>query len=486
MTAQPNILLVTADQQRFDACGPAAPRWLRLPHTDHLRREGVTFTAAYSDCPLCVPARVSIMTGKQAWRHGALGNVQTSGVMGRQDTLPACLRALGYATAAIGKMHFGPERTRHGFDEMIIPADYYRWMQRSGNPLQPMRHGLGQNELYAAMATVPEALTLTSWTAEQCVEYIRERRDPTAPFFLWCSFSKPHPPLDPPEPYYSMYRDAPIPEPAVGDWASDRRCPEPVKRHRQSFSHDLLAPEVIRSARAAYYGVITQIDYNLGRVFAALQDLELFDETLILYTSDHGELLGDHRCGAKTFFHEGSAHVPMILRLPQSWARRGHGTESRAPVTHADILPTVVRAAGGAPPERLDGLDLVALARGECRPRPYLDAQGDAGPESARAYAAITDGRWKYMWYPEGGAEQLFDLRSDPYELRDLAARRGSASKLRELRGELVRRHAARGSKFVRGGKLVRLPLKGDSEADRRNRSWPGYHTENYPKDVRH
>jgi len=98
-------------------------------------------------------------------------------------------------------MHFGPERRRHGWDEMILPADYYRQMERSGLPFQPMRHGLGQNELYPTMATVPEALTLTSWTAERCVDYIRERRDPTKPFLLWCSFSKPHPPLDPHETY---------------------------------------------------------------------------------------------------------------------------------------------------------------------------------------------------------------------------------------------------------------------------------------------
>ncbi len=225
---QPNILLVTTDQQRYDASGGAGPSFLRTPHYDNLRREGITFTSAYADCPICVPSRVSIMTGKSAFAHGMTVNGQTTGVIGRHDSLPACLREAGYQTAAIGKMHFTPQRARHGFDEMILPDDYYREMRRRGHELQPMHHGLGQNELYAGMATVPEALTLTSWIAEQCVSYIRERRDPTVPFFLWCSFSKPHPPLDPPEPYYSMYRDCDIPAPVCGDWSERRRLPAGV------------------------------------------------------------------------------------------------------------------------------------------------------------------------------------------------------------------------------------------------------------------
>ncbi len=191
---QPNILLITTDQQRFDTCGPRAPAWMRTPHFDHLCREGVRFDAAYADCPLCVPARASIMTGKTVYAHGMTGNGDTSKYFGEANTLPTVLRELGYQTAAIGKMHFGPQRCRHGWEEMILPADYYRQMARSGLPFQPMRHGLGQTELYPTLATVPEILTLTSWIAEQCVDYILERRDPTRPFLLWCSFSKPHPP----------------------------------------------------------------------------------------------------------------------------------------------------------------------------------------------------------------------------------------------------------------------------------------------------
>ncbi len=491
---RPNILLITTDQQRFDAAGGAGPPFLRTPHFDHLRREGITFSRAYADCPMCVPSRVSIMTGRQAFSHGMLFNGLTSNFMGRDDTLPTRLRALGYQTAAIGKMHFGPQRARHGFDEMILPDDYYRDMARRGLPFQPMRHGLGQNELYPGLATVPESLTLTAWIAEQCVEYIRERRDPTLPFFLWCSFSKPHPPLDPPEPYYSMYRHCPLSEPVRGDW-NDERCPPIVARWRHRFSWDLIAPEILREARAAYYGLITQNDYNMGRVFSALQDKELFRDTLILYTSDHGEYLGDHGLGAKGFFHEASAHVPFVLRLPQSWPDRRHGDICDSPITLADILPTLLAAGGTScePPsdeaaEPGNGRDLIALARGEAEPRRYLESVSSCTGASREEvdYLALTDGRWKYIWYPEGACEQLFDLHADPMEQRDLAVVPACDARREELREALIRHHQERASPYVTQGRLVERPRRSERIEDLRNTSWPGYHTDYYEVDVRH
>lgn len=488
---QPNILLITTDQQRYDASGGAGPSFLRTPHYDRLRYEGVTFTRGYTDCPVCVPSRMGIMTGKQVFSHGMSGNGITSKILGREGTLPWYLRELGYQTIAIGKMHFGPERARHGFDEMILPDDYYRAMRHAGTDLQPMRHGLGQNELYPGMATVPEAQTLTSWIAEQCVKYIHFRRDPSVPFFLWCSFTKPHPPFDPPEPYYSMYRNSPIPEPVIGEWRETGDCPASFTRQQQRRSYDLLPPEVIRAARAAYYGLITQVDYNLSRVYAALEDLKLYHETLIIYTSDHGEFLGDHRGGAKSHFHEPSAHVPFALRLPSSWDNRCHGTKVDALVTHADILPTLIKAAGGDTPTDTDGQDLVAVARGEHEPRRYLEAMNGSTPVQteqgiAYNYLAITDGQWKYMWYPEGPAELLFDLVTDQHEERNLARAPEAAAKKEELRDELVRRQRERGGEYLENGELPKRPVFHVSEQEMRNLGQPGAHTEYYDVDVLH
>lgn len=479
---QPNIILITTDQQRHDTCGPLAPPFMRTPHFDNIARQGVSFSKAYTDCPICVAARTSLMTGKFVFTHGNAANGYSSEYYGRENTLPTCLRSLGYQTIAIGKMHFMPQRTKHGFDEMILPDDYYRWIRTIGSPYLPMRHGLGQNELHPGMATVPESLTLTSWIAEQCVSYIRDRRDPSMPFFLWCSFPKPHPPLDPPEPYYSMYRNCDIPKPVYGDWCDPGKAPIAFDRFRKKWSMDKLTPEIIREARAAYYGLITQNDYNMGRVFAALVDMGLFDDSMILFTSDHGEFLGDHRTGAKCFFHEPSAHVPFVLRLPQSWQNRQHNTTCEHPVTLADILPTFVRAAGGTPPADADGQDLVAVARGEIpQPRKYVHATMSNHP-----YVALTDGKWKYIWYPQGPTEQLFELVNDPQELRDLAKDADHRQKKAELQNDMIRWHTERNTGWVVDGKLRVDPVTDVTENDLRANSWPGYHTDYYDIDVRH
>ena len=420
MSERPNIILVTTDQQRYDTTGPEAPRFMRTPHLDLLAKEGITFRRAYAECPICVPSRVSIMSGLDAATTGHSDFRDSRVTLDRVPTLPTLMRDAGYQTVAIGKMHFGPQRARHGFEEMILPDDYYRHMLRSGHPLQPMRHGLGQNELCPGMATVPEAMTLTSWTAEQGVEYIKYRRDPTRPFFMWLSFSKPHPPLDPPEPYYSMYRNCPIPEPVIGDWCSDERAPYAFLKHRQSWSQDQISFEILREARAAYYGLVTQCDYNLGRVLSALQDegKGVFANTMILFTTDHGEYLGDHRTGSKIFWHEPSAHIPFILRLPKTWSDRPNDATSDALVTLSDVLPTLVAAAGGKVPEGLDGMDVTSVARRQQEGRTYTFGVGGGDPP---IFFAVRDERYKFIHWTAGGTRHLFDLQQDPHELHNLA-----------------------------------------------------------------
>jgi arylsulfatase A-like enzyme len=480
---RPNILLITTDQQRFDTAGSAKPPFMRTPHFDYLCREGVEFTRAYGETPVCVPSRMTIMTGQHPLTHGMLGNGKSSNILGSTDTLPWHMRRLGYQTLAVGKMHFHPQRARHGFDEMKLCEDYYNEMLASGQGLLPMRHGMHQCELEPAMATVPESMTLTSWTAEQCVQFIRERRDPTVPFFVWCSFSKPHPPFDPPEPYYSMYRNCDIPAPVFGDWSEPGQMPHQFRETMLGQHYDLITPEVIREARSAYYGLITQIDYNMGRIFAALQDMGLMQDAMIVYTSDHGEYLGDHHAGGKGFFHEPSAHVPFAMRLPQSWDDRRHGTQCDAPVTLSDVMPTILAAAGGDVPDNCDGVNLVDVARGKRESRPYvLHASGRKG----QGTLGVFDGRYKYSYYAIGGVEHLFDLEADPMETRNLADHDDVADKQAELRGFVIDEARRRCPEYLDGEKLVVHPVPERSDADIRNNRWLGAHTEYCDIDVRH
>jgi arylsulfatase A-like enzyme len=425
-----------------------------------------------------------MMTGKYVHNHGMSRNGSTSEVMGNAGTMPDLLRQAGYQTCGIGEMRFTPERALHGFDELRLPADYYKEMRLAGHGCQPARHGIGRNELYPAMATVPEGLTLTNWIANQCADYVRNKRDPTKPMFLWCSFSKPHPPLDPPEPYYSMYRDCNIPEPVYGDWSEDSKLPCSMRRYYRKWSLDLIPKELIREARAAYYGLITQIDYNMGQIISSLTEAGIWNDTLIVYTSDHGELLGDHHGGMKMFFHEPSSHIPFVLRLPQNWDRdtRCHGQVSRDLITHADILPTFLAAAGAEIPDDVDGFDLTAVARGEIEePREYLEGTTFIGK-----YYAITDGRWKYMYYPEGASEQLFDLQTDPKELFNLAGLRPYKEPQAKLKSEMIRRHEARDSEAVKNGKLIALPAENTSIEDLRNGAYPDYENEQVDDDIQH
>ena len=479
---KPNILLITTDQQRYDTVGAAKPDFLRTPHTDFLMREGITFERCYVQTPACVPSRMSIMTGKSPQSLGVYGNIDTKGLLEpTTKTMPRVMNALGYHTIAIGKMHFEPERARLGFQEMIIPRDYYNKMTKSGSPYQPMRHGLGQNEMYPTLATVPEPLTLTSFITEECVEYIENRRDPEVPFFMWCSYSKPHPPLDPPEPYYSMYRNSPIKAPVCGEWAMKEQAPVSFNRFRQCWSTDLLSKEIIKEAKAAYYGLITQCDYNMGRIFSALQDVGELNNTLIIFASDHGEFLGDHGAAGKFFPYEQSIHVPFVLRPPKSMGQAFVGTKSDKLITLMDILPTIAKFAGGDA-EMFEGKDLFELA---CTDEKRESLTGIYFGGDADYFYLITE-TYKYIYYPEDGKEQLFDIVNDREDLIDLAHDETYANVLKNLKATLIRKHKAIHSEFVKNDEFVRLPAKNDTEQERRANAWPGFHTEYCPHDVLH
>ena len=364
-------------------------------------------------------------------------------------------------------------------------------MADRGYDLQPMRHGLGQNELTPGRSTVPEALSHTNWVAQKSMEFILRRRDPTVPFFLMTSFSKPHPPFDPPAPYDTMYLNERIPEPVVGDWADEEAMPFAMRRTRNGCHADRYTPEIIRAARAAYYGMITQIDYNLGRVLAALRhigDSRSHAETLILFVSDHGEYLLDHRSVAKSFHHDVSARVPLMIHYPDGWERGLYGTRTDALATHADLLPTILAEVGGEVPGDVDGVDLTAVVEGRAPARDYLSLQMGRQPDAHLISLCITDGRWKYCWYPEGSYEHLFDLESDPRECRNLAGRDEAQEPRTRLRGEMIRRLSERGTPFVRDNELVGAPIDDNRKNGRFpiGAGTPGNTPEVSPLDVKH
>jgi arylsulfatase A-like enzyme len=287
-----------------------------------------------------------------------------------------------------------------------------------------------------------------------------------------------------------MYRDSPIPEPLTASWRTDPdRCPPAFSWNQHLGDYDRIPGEIIKEARAAYLGLVTHCDYVIGRVLAALLDVDLLDDALILFASDHGEYLGDYSAGAKGFFHDISARVPFVLRLPKSWDTRRAGAVVDEPVLLADIVPTLVKAGGGTTPHGLTGQDLVALARGEIdQPRAFVIGSCCVTPKPGfeTDYLGITDGRLKFIWYPEGGIGHLFDLVADPHETADVSADPEYAKKKEWLIEMLVRELDVREPRYLSGDGLFTTPPRAESVDEIRTRGWPGFHTDRYHLDVRH
>ncbi|MGH8883246.1 MAG: sulfatase-like hydrolase/transferase, partial [Stackebrandtia sp.] len=338
--------------------------------------------------------------------------------------------------------HVTPARNRIGFDEVSLHDgylhhqrvrhddprlydDYRGWLSRQ--PGQPPHadyadDGLDCNSVVARPWPRAESLHPTNWVVTEAIDFLY-RRDPTVPFLLNLSFHRPHPPYDPPQWAFDQYLSAPQYEPVRGDWASyfdrfrdDLRPDAPVARYD---------PVTLQRARAGYYGNMSHIDQQVQRFVDALTEFGLAPDTWICFTSDHGELLGDHDLWRKSLPYEGSSRVPLLLTGPDSVP----GVVCDAIVELRDVMPTLLSLAGLSVPDGLDGRDLTGLARGE-RGSVRSHLHGEHDYEGGQSVHAITDERFKYVWFSGDGREQLFDMAADPLELRDLA---GSPSYAEEL-----------------------------------------------------
>ncbi|MDD3242869.1 MAG: sulfatase-like hydrolase/transferase [Eubacteriales bacterium] len=481
MSAQdrPNILLITTDQQRFDTINALGNPFIYTPHFNWLTDVGVTFTNCYADCPICMPSRATIMTGRHGYDNHLVENDTSVMPMRENATLPGLLTRAGYQTRAQGKMHFEPMRANYGFEHMELPMDYYRARNRNTAAGRPKAHGVGENEVEPVISTVPEEESEIFWTVERSIDFL-ETRDETRPFFLWTSFAKPHCPFDPSLNYWQLYQNRPMPQPIKGDWSEHLKDIPP--RLAQSMyilsQQQRLSPSQREDSQRAYYACITQIDYTLGLLFARMREMGLLDNTWILFTSDHGDMMGDHGLGAKSVHLEGSAHVPLIVCPPAGHAFAAHSGERCAHLADlADIMPTVLGIAGVEQPESVQGMDLRALAQDAQMPERTL--YGD----TAHELFMVRDARYKYIYTPCGGRSLLFDLQQDPHETHDLSAQAAYAPRRAAMHAQLVDKVAAYAPDLLREGDFIRKPE--GSHADHLQR-WPGFHSTVFPTDVLH
>ena len=461
---RPHIVLLMTDQHRGDSLGAAGNRVVHTPHLDAIAADGAVFRRGYSSVPSCTPARSGLLTGYAPWRHGMLGYGDMA--LRYPHEMPRLLHDAGYSTFGIGKMHFHPQRNLHGFDGTLLDesgrveapdfvSDYRQWFRERAPTLDPDATGIGWNEHRAGTYLLAEDLHPTAWTGERAVEFI-DRYDNPAPLFLDVSFARPHSPYDPPARYLDLYADAKIPPPTVGAWAAEfAKFPMTPDAPFGDFGVE----HAVRSRRH-YYASITFIDDQIGRIVAALKRKGLYDNALILFVSDHGDMLGDHHHWRKTYPYEGSAHVPFVVKWPARMAvvvRRGSTLDDL--VELRDVLPTMLDAAGAAIPAEIDGRSLLDVLCHRNPPwRSQLDLEHATCYRAENDWAALTDARGKYVFNFFTGAEQLFDLAADPGETREFSGDPSRGAALAAWRDRLARHLAERGDAWVKDGRIQTRP----------------------------
>jgi arylsulfatase len=429
-----NVLLITADQYRGDFLSCAGHPMVRTPHLDALGRRGAYFPNSFSPVPVCVPARYAIMTGRSPISFGMRDN-QATPMPVDVVTLPTAFGRAGYTTAAIGKMHFTPWREPHGFEKLMLseegrkwddpggPDDYQRYLREVGWGGYERAHAIGNNDVCTSSSPLPLEHYHTVWAARETQRWIGDhvRAEAQQPFFAWCSFTKPHSPYDPPEPYDRMYDARSFPPP-IGD-ASDLAELSPHYEHeRRRHLFDTLGPEQIQRARAFYAGNCTLIDQMVGELWQTLEELGLAKETIVLFTADHGDLLGDHGLFFKRAFFRGAWHVPFFLYAPGQVESLGR-TE-RFTCTE-DVYTTLLSLAGVGDPSATSERSVTRAPFGGIDVTADEDGRPDTVFGSVRhtpnQVHSVRTTSWSYVVHPRGAYEELYDLHADPDERRNLA-----------------------------------------------------------------
>lgn len=421
MSTHSNIVVLFTDQQRFDTIAAAGYGWMKTPNLDRLVREGCLFRNAYTPNPVCVPARHCLLTGQPSRRHG----FYTNGGPGFADegvpTLPRILSENGYHTAAVGKMHFKPVRAHNGFDEMHLMEEiprhryddaYATYLAEQGYEEIRCLHGVRPLIYHEPQkALVPEEHHGEAWVARKTVEVIKANKD--RPFFVMAGFIKPHPPWNVPEGWEALYDDVDLPEPIPPCRA------EPYDTVESDWYGDNDSAETKRAIRKAYYASISFVDHQIGVILDSLEREGMLDETFILFTSDHGEMLQDRGEYQKSKPYESATRIPLMIRSPRHVEP---GSVDERFVDLMDVLPTVLDAAGIDYDEKpwrrnypLPGGSLI----GTDNPGRDRDVQFCEFGSNPR-WAMIRDRRYKYIYFYGGPFECLYDLQEDPGETRDL------------------------------------------------------------------
>ncbi len=466
---QPHIIFIMTDQQRADALGCAGNPDVISPNIDALAREGTLFTQTYSPVPSCTPARSCLLTGMEPWHNGMLGYARVARKY--KYELPRMIKAGGYYTFCIGKNHWYPQKSLHGFNGTLVDesgrieqdgfiSDYRDWFKLEAPGKDPDKTGIGWNSRLAAPFALAEKLHPTHWIGQTAADFI-DRYDADAPLFLKISFERPHSPYDPPQSSLDRYKDIAVKGPAIGNWEGkiynypDTNKPIPTTGPVTASFGDFGEAQV-KAAKKHYYANITFIDDQVGKIVQSLKERGMYDDTLICFLSDHGDEMGDHYHWRKTFPYQGSVHIPLIIKAPKRLQLKSNN-KIENPVGIQDILPTFLAASGQSIPEDMDGKSVLELMKGNTNGwRKYIGMEHATCYFKNNYWAAVTDGKRKYIFHFATGQEQFFNLEEDPQENNDLIDHSSAENEIADWRHNLVDYLKVRGAGFVQNGRPVK------------------------------
>ncbi len=422
---QPNILLIHTDQHRIDCLGAYGNTQIKTPNIDALASDGVLFNNSFCSYPVCTPSRYSLITGLHVREHGGYSNHCT--LRPNVDTFPAMLKISGYKTKAIGKMHFTPTYFDVGFEAMELAEqngpgrwddDYHRYLRDKGlvdhNDLEDQLaeyRKKAPKSYYANCGSresnLPDKHHSTTWIGDRAVETI-SKWDKNQSNLLMVGFIKPHHPFDPPKKWAEMYD--PDEMDILPGW-TDECFKHDLARNKGYFPNTQLTQSTVKQATAYYYAGITHIDHHVGRMIKMLKQKKLYDNTMVIFTSDHGEYLGFHHMLLKSnYMYDPLGKVPLIIKYP---GKPANGTVCNDLVSNIDLSPTILKVSGLKPASRMKGQDLA----GNTTSRQILIAENDRNTIMARTLTRkliVGTGKKK----PSNGL--LFNLEKDPLEMKNL------------------------------------------------------------------
>ncbi|MEA3401452.1 MAG: sulfatase-like hydrolase/transferase [Armatimonadota bacterium] len=421
MAASPNILVILTDQHSPHVAGFAGDDVVRTRALDTLAERSVCFDAAYCQSPLCVPSRMSMLAG--LYPHRCSGWDNSSVLSAEHATLPGWLSQRGYVTAAVGKMHFrGPEQM-HGLQHRPY-GDLVESRFPAQQPDPPAtadgrwnRHEVGRFP-FAGPTHIPQSMLIDSVVTRESLAWLLDHAasEPARPWLFVASYSRPHFPLTAPRRYIDRYAAADVHLPELPEG-----YPEDLHRHDRFIVEDFrlaaFSDDERRRGLAAYCASVNYVDDCIGDLLAALTSAGLLDNTLVIYTSDHGEMGGQHGLWWKRTYYEASSRVPLLISGPGICAGRREST----PVELVDLFPTCCEWCGVDPPAGLDGESLMPLLTGRPDQRRKRSARSELlGGRPETRFRMVRDERWKAVDFPDA-PPRLFDLHSDPGERQDLA-----------------------------------------------------------------